>query len=275
MLIVLDDAHDAAQVRPLLPGGGGAAVIVTSRTMLSDLPGASFCGLGVLDDAASRALFTAIVGHRRLSAEPESTRGVLTACAGLPLALRIAGSRLASRPGWSVGRLSGLLAGEQRRLGELTTGDLAVRASIEVSYQALPQGGRMFRLFGLAGFAALSAAALAALAVIPEAEASDAAWRPWSTPTCSNHRHQTGSPCTTWSGSSQPNGPRPTRPMRSCGSRCTGCSPGTCTACTPPSPRSASCGAPSRSRRCPTGYGRPTSPMSPRRSHGSRASAPT
>ena len=175
MLIVLDDAHSAAQVRPLLPGGGGAAVIVTSRTMLSDLPGASFCGLGVLDDAASQALFTAIVGHRRLSAEPESTRGVLAACAGLPLALRIAGSRLASRPGWSVGRLSGLLAGEQRRLAELTTGDLAVRASIEVSYQALPGGGRMFRLFGLAGFAAFSTTALAALAGIPEAEASRAA----------------------------------------------------------------------------------------------------
>jgi len=175
MLIVLDDAHSAAQVRPLLPGGGGAAVIVTSRTMLADLPGAYFCGLRVLDDAASQALFTTIVGHRRLSAEPESTRSVLTACAGLPLALRIAGSRLASRPRWSVSRLSGLLAGEQRRLAELTTGDLAVRASIEVSYQALPGDGRMFRLFGLAGFGTLSTAGLAALAGLPDDEAGHAA----------------------------------------------------------------------------------------------------
>jgi DNA-binding SARP family transcriptional activator/Tfp pilus assembly protein PilF len=174
MLVVLDDAHSSAQVRPLLPGGGGAAVIVTSRTMLADLAGAAFCGLSVLDAGASQALLTTIVGRQRLSAEPESTRSVLAACAGLPLAIRIAGSRLASRPRWSVARLSDLLACQHRRLAELTAGDLAVRASIEVSYQALPRGGRMFRLFGLAGLAGLSLAGLAALAAVPEDEANAA-----------------------------------------------------------------------------------------------------
>jgi len=174
MLVVLDDAHSSAQVRPLLPGGGGAAVIVTSRTMLADLAGAAFCGLGVLDTGASWALFTTIVGRQRLSAEPETAQRVLTACAGLPLAIRIAGSRLASRPRWSLARLSDLLSSEHRRLAELATGDLAVRASIEVSYRALPQGERMFRLFGLAGFGTLSLAGLAALAAVPEAEADAA-----------------------------------------------------------------------------------------------------
>ena len=174
MLIVLDDAHSSAQVRPLLPGGGGSAVIVTSRIMLADLPGAAFFGLSVLDAGASWALFTTIVGRQRLSAEPESAQQVLAACAGLPLAIRIAGSRLASRPRWSLARLSDLLASEHRRLAELATGDLAVRASIDVSYQPLPQGEQIFRLFGLAGLATLSLAGLAALAAVPEAEANAA-----------------------------------------------------------------------------------------------------
>jgi hypothetical protein len=118
--------------------------------------GSPNCGL--LDAKASRALFTPIVGRQRLCAEPESTQNVLTARAGPLLAIRVAGTRLASRPRWSVARLGDLLASEQQRLAELTSGDLAVRASIEVSYRALREGEQMFRLYGLASFCTLSPA---------------------------------------------------------------------------------------------------------------------
>ena len=98
VLIVLDDARDAAQVRPLLPGTAGCAVIVTSRRTLSGLSGATPLELGVLDEAEARELFTAIVTPRRVAAEPDAAAAVLASCAGLPLAIRIAASRLAAGP---------------------------------------------------------------------------------------------------------------------------------------------------------------------------------
>ena len=93
---MLDGAHSAAQVRPLLPGSGGSAVIVTSRAMLTDLAGAAIVTLDVLDAHASRTLFSLIVGHERAAADPAGTDGVLESCAGLPLAIRIAGNGLAA-----------------------------------------------------------------------------------------------------------------------------------------------------------------------------------
>jgi tetratricopeptide (TPR) repeat protein len=164
----LDDARSAAQVRPLLPGAGGSAVIVTSRATLADLSGAAFTELGVLGKEESRAMLASIAGERRIASDPEGTDGVVSSCAGLPLAVRIAGSRLATSPGWTVGQLSGLLSRERRRLGELAVGDTAVRATFEVSYLSLPAGdpdpARVFRLSGLAGLPTLSLPALAALA---------------------------------------------------------------------------------------------------------------
>jgi DNA-binding SARP family transcriptional activator/Tfp pilus assembly protein PilF len=176
MLIVLDDASDSTQVQPLLPGTAACAVIITSRATLADLPGAAHIGLDALDDSDSRALFTAIVGRQRAEADPDGTEGILKSCAGLPLAIRIAGSRLASRASWTTGKMSRLLASERRRLAELATGDLAVRASFEVSYRALPQASpdpaRVFRLIGLAGLPSISLPAVAALA---DAATEDAA----------------------------------------------------------------------------------------------------
>lgn len=167
MLIVLDDARDAAQVRPLLPGTAHCAVIVTSRSTLSDLTGATLVRLDVLDSREAHALFTAIAGPQRAAAEPDATASVLACCAGLPLAVRIAGSRLASRPSWSIAHLSTKLSDERARLTEMTAGDLAVRASFAVSYAALPTDGtdpaRVFRLLGLPWAAALSLPAIAAL----------------------------------------------------------------------------------------------------------------
>jgi DNA-binding SARP family transcriptional activator len=139
MLILLDDASDAAQVRPLLPGTGSCAVIVTSRHRLPDLAGSRLIDLDVLDDAAAAELFTRIVGAERVGAEPDAVRDVLAICAGLPLAIRIAGARLAARRGWSIRTLADRLADQRRRMDELTAGDLAVRACFQVSFDALPQ----------------------------------------------------------------------------------------------------------------------------------------
>ena len=170
-LIVLDDAHSATQVRPLLPGAGGSAAIVTSRVTLADLFGAAFTELSVLGADDSRAMLASIAGERRIASDPEGTDGVISSCAGLPLAIRIAGSRLATSPGWTVGQLSGLLSREHQRLDELAVGDTAMRATFEMSYLSLPAGdpepARVFRLFGLAGLPTLSLPALAALAGTP------------------------------------------------------------------------------------------------------------
>jgi DNA-binding SARP family transcriptional activator len=157
VLIVLDDARDSAQVRPLLPGSASCAVIVTSRHWLSDLAGSRLVDLDVLDDDEAGEMLTRIIGEDRVAAEPGPVRDVLRACAGLPLAIRIAGARLAARRGWTVSTMARRLADERHRLDELTAGDLAVRACFEVSFTSLPQSAapgvvdpaRAFRLLGL------------------------------------------------------------------------------------------------------------------------------
>lgn len=149
ILIVLDDAADGAQVRPLLPGTGGSAVLVTSRRRMPGLP-AHHCRIGVLERADARALLGAIVGSERLRgvAETDADR-VLDGCGSLPLAVRIAGSRLANRPGWSVATLADQLHDERGRLDQLQTGELEVRASAELSYRQLPEpAAEAFRAFG-------------------------------------------------------------------------------------------------------------------------------
>src|SRR5579875_1071430 len=138
MLIVLDDARDATQVRPLLPGSESCSVIVTSRHHLSDLAGSRLVDLDILGEDEARALFVAIVGADRAEAEPGQVDAVLRACAGLPLAIRIAGARLTARRGWTVGALADRLADQRQRMDELATGDLAVRACFQVSFEALP-----------------------------------------------------------------------------------------------------------------------------------------
>ena len=167
MLILLDDAHGSAQVRPLLPGTGESAVLITSRSALAGIVGSAFTGLSVLSPASSRELFTSIVGERRATDDPDATDAVVESCAGLPLAIRIAASRLATRPGWTTGQLSELLGSEHQRLEELAADDMAVRATFEISYLALPSGqpdpARAFRLFGLAGMCTLPLPALAAM----------------------------------------------------------------------------------------------------------------
>ncbi|MER6667357.1 BTAD domain-containing putative transcriptional regulator [Amycolatopsis japonica] len=162
-LVVLDDAANEAQVRPLLPGGPGCAVVVTSRNRLPALAGATFCELGVLPADAALDLLTRIVGAERASTEPASAAEITELCGQLPLAIRVAGARLVSRRQWSLSRLANRLAQEQRRLDELVVGDQEVRASINLSYTLLPKAARTalrrLGLLGLAHFPAWVAAA--------------------------------------------------------------------------------------------------------------------
>jgi DNA-binding SARP family transcriptional activator len=178
LLVVLDDARDAAQVRPLLPGSATCAVITTSRHDLTSLAGAVPLSLDVLGYDEACALFTAIAGGERVSGEPDATASVLAYCGGLPLAIRIAATRLASRPLWSIASLAGLLSDESSRLSALTGGDVAVRTSFAVSYRTLlasdPDTARVFRLLGLAGTTTISVPAAAALADRPQGQAGQA-----------------------------------------------------------------------------------------------------
>lgn len=182
MLIVLDDARDAAQIRPLLPGSGSCAVIATSRHRLSDLAGSRLIDLDVLDDAEATELFTRIVGAERAEGEPDAVRDVIAICAGLPLAIRIAGARLAARRGWRIRALAERLADQRRRIDELTAGDLAVRACFQVSFDALSHradnGGvdpaHVFRMLGAWQGSSVGLPAVAALIGKPEGAVAEA-----------------------------------------------------------------------------------------------------
>jgi DNA-binding SARP family transcriptional activator/Tfp pilus assembly protein PilF len=169
MLILLDNAKDAAQIRPLLPGSSSCAVLVTTRNRTSDLASTRSFDLNVLEDTEALALFSRIVGEQRAAAEPDATAEVLVACAGLPLAIRICAARLAARRQWRIATLAGRLRDTHRRLDELKTGDLAVRASFQVSYDSLRTASpgadpaRAFRLLGLWQGPSISVPAAAAL----------------------------------------------------------------------------------------------------------------
>jgi DNA-binding SARP family transcriptional activator/Tfp pilus assembly protein PilF len=182
MLVVLDNARDAAQVRPLLPGTASSAVLVTTRSRMPDLASTRLVDLNVLDDDDALKLFVKVVGEPRAEAEPEATAELLEACAGLPLAIRICAARLATRSGWTIAAMAARLRDVHRRLDEMRAGDLAVRASFQVSFASLPastdkQGidpARAFCLLGLWTGPSVSAAAAAALFGIPQYSAEDA-----------------------------------------------------------------------------------------------------
>jgi tetratricopeptide (TPR) repeat protein len=168
VLVLLDNARDAAQVRPLLPGTEGCAALVTSRIRMVDLAGAHLVDLDVMSPEEALQLFTKIVGAERVSAERESALDVVAACGFLPLAIRIAASRLAARRTWTVSVLAAKLADERRRLDELQAGDLAVKATFELGYGQLePAQARAFRLLGLADGPDISLAAAAATLDLP------------------------------------------------------------------------------------------------------------
>ncbi|MFF5360202.1 BTAD domain-containing putative transcriptional regulator [Streptomyces scabiei] len=137
MLIVLDDAVSTAQVRPLIPGSGGSRVIVTSRHRLADLEGVHDVTLDALDEEASLQLLERFAGRSRVDAERAAAHRLVEACAGVPLALRIVGTRLRSRPRRSLGALAHRLLEQRRLLDELHLGDLSVRTGLDAGYAAL------------------------------------------------------------------------------------------------------------------------------------------
>jgi tetratricopeptide (TPR) repeat protein/transcriptional regulator with XRE-family HTH domain len=156
MLLLLDDASDAEQVEPLLPGSAGCLVLVTSRARLSGLVvrhGARRLCLSGLPDREALALIGGIVGELRVTAEPRAAAELVARCANLPLALRIVADRAAGRPGRPLADLVGELRSESDRLDALSmSGDeaTAVRGVFSWSYRALPDdAARTFRLLSL------------------------------------------------------------------------------------------------------------------------------
>lgn len=149
MLVVLDNAADEEQVTPLLPGGAGCRVIVTSRARLTGLAGTRLTELDVLEPEQAVELLTRTIGTERAAAEPEAITELAGLCGGLPLALRVAGARLAAKPHWRVTELVTRLGG-RHRLDELIHHGLSVRATLDLSYEGLDDDARLlYRLLGL------------------------------------------------------------------------------------------------------------------------------
>jgi DNA-binding SARP family transcriptional activator len=172
VLVVLDNAAAEAQVRPLLPASPGCAALITNRVSLSGLEAAHPLTLDVLEADQAVALLAKLAGPGRVAAEPEAAAAIVRLCGWLPLAVRIAGARLASRPQWRLALLAERLGDERRRLDELKAGDLEVRASVALSYHGRNQEERrLFRLLGLLVAPSFPAWAAAALLGVEAAEA--------------------------------------------------------------------------------------------------------
>ncbi|MFE9201927.1 ATP-binding protein [Micromonospora sp. NPDC007230] len=164
VLVVLDNATSDRQIRPLLPGAPTCAVMVTSRLRLTGIEGARHVELELFTPDEAIQLLARITDDERVMRHLEKATEIAEYCGGLPLAVRIAGARLAARPAWRLAHLAAMLGDERRRLDRLTTGDLAVRASLAMSYRELDEEPRrLFRLlahFDLPDFPAWLAATI-------------------------------------------------------------------------------------------------------------------
>jgi tetratricopeptide (TPR) repeat protein/transcriptional regulator with XRE-family HTH domain len=176
-LVVLDNARDADQVRPLLPGGPGCMVLVTSRrklTSLTAIEGAHQVSLDLLAHGEAYEVLARRLGTARAAAEREAVDELIGLCARLPLALGVAAARAAAQPSSGLAELTAQLR-ETRRLDMLDAGDPAsdVRAVFSWSYRVLSApAARMFRLLSLHPGPDVSAAAAASLAGVPRDEAA-------------------------------------------------------------------------------------------------------
>lgn len=183
VLVLLDNAADAEQVRPLLPAAPGCATIVTSRRRLGGLvarDGAGLLAVQPLTAAESADLLARAIGSVRAQAEPEAVAEIAELCAHLPLALRITAANLATRPAHSVADHVAKLTADARLDVLAVEGDPhnAVRATFELSCAALDAADlRAFRLAGLAPGPDVTAGQVAALADIPVAAARAALGR--------------------------------------------------------------------------------------------------
>jgi tetratricopeptide (TPR) repeat protein len=176
MLVVLDNARDSAQVRPLLPAAAGCLVLVTSRNQLSGLVAADAAqpiNLDVLSAGEARELLARRLGNERVAAEPDAVEQIIDRCARLPLALALVAAQAAARPGVALHVLAGELVDARQRWQTLTGDDphTDVRAVFSWSYQALtPHAARLFRLLGLHPGPDIAAPAAGSLAgITPDA----------------------------------------------------------------------------------------------------------
>ncbi len=165
-LVLLDDAHSEAQVRPLLPGAGVSRALITSRRRLPGLSQAHPVSLDVLPLTDALALFTRITGPRRLTGErPGLIAEVVRLCGQLPLAVRIAATRFRDRPSWTLEHLRDRLRDHRRRLRELRSGGNDVSTAFTVSMaQVAPDARRLLTLLGLNPGTSVHLNAAAALA---------------------------------------------------------------------------------------------------------------
>ncbi|MCX4783691.1 AfsR/SARP family transcriptional regulator [Streptomyces sp. NBC_01264] len=177
VLIVLDNARSFQQIQPLLPGNGRCCVIITGRDLMDDLIGdyaVLRIGLNAMDPQEATALLGEVAGEQRIGADPGATERLGVLCDRLPLALRIAGARLAAKPHWSVRSLVTRLEDQRRRLDELSPGEGGVRAGFRLSYRDLPGPARqLYRRLGLLTVPDFAAWVGAALADVTPIDAED------------------------------------------------------------------------------------------------------
>ncbi|MFF0473354.1 BTAD domain-containing putative transcriptional regulator [Streptomyces sp. NPDC004284] len=176
VLLVLDDARDAAQIRPLLPGTAGSAVLVTTRAPHLVVPGARSFAVDVFTEAEAVTLLGALAGPARVAAEPEAASALAGSCGRLPLAVRIVGARLAALPRHSLSAFGARLTDTATLLGELSHGDHTVEAAFHLGYRALTSTqARAFRLLSLLDAPDLPLPVAAALLGMEESAAEDLA----------------------------------------------------------------------------------------------------
>jgi DNA-binding SARP family transcriptional activator/tetratricopeptide (TPR) repeat protein len=176
LLIVLDNAATAAQVRPLL---AGCTLLVTSRIRLTALEGATHLRVGPLNPGEARLMLDVLLPAVKTSKEPEETGRLAELCGHLPLGLHVAAARLNARPSWAVRDLVDRLTDERHRLTELAAGDVALRSSLAVSHTALHdsdnptdrRAAHALCLFGLLPTTEIDLDLAAAVLGVPPAEA--------------------------------------------------------------------------------------------------------
>jgi DNA-binding SARP family transcriptional activator/DNA-binding XRE family transcriptional regulator len=177
MLIVLDNAQDAEQVRPLLPGSPGCLVLVTSRNRLTGLAaaeGAHLITLGALTDSQSRDLLSTNLGIERARAEPAAVSELIALCGRLPLALCDVAARAVARPGLPLRALVAEMQDARGRLDVLDTGESATSVRVVFSWSRAKlghQASRMFRLLGIHPGPDITVSTAASLAGVPRGQA--------------------------------------------------------------------------------------------------------
>jgi transcriptional regulator with XRE-family HTH domain len=174
-LVVLDNAGSEEQVRPLLPGDGASRALITAKRPLAGLEGVRRLALGPLSLQEAKELLTGILGQRAARDEESALDQLAGLCEGMPLALRIIGNRLVSRPGWDAAELAARLADEEHRLDQFKAGDLKVATAFWMSYEQLADAARrVFRRLAVVPGHDYDAAVAAAVGEVPLEVAWDA-----------------------------------------------------------------------------------------------------